>query len=226
MSEPLSMTDPRQRWAEARLELAVSLHPAGHPDGEARVWRVDDRNGHARAYLKQHRVPDKWHRERTILVRLREPPAAAVPELLDEGLSVVRDKVAGLDDGLPLSARLDAVLRALYALTRPDRVAHATRLVDSLLPTLDRFAALPLATVEASLGLLGKLGEPANQAALAALLDRLPALSASLLALPTDAGTLALLNTATTIVGVGELAFVEDPSGNVVGLMRYDEGAR
>ena len=30
----------------------------------------------------------------------------------------------------------------------------------------------------------------------------------------------------TTIVGVGELAFVEDPSGNVVGLMRYDEGAR
>lgn len=83
MSEPLSMTDPRQRWAEARLELAVSLHPAGHPDGEARVWRVDGRDGHALAYLKQHRVPDKWHRERTILVRLREPPAAAVPELLE-----------------------------------------------------------------------------------------------------------------------------------------------
>lgn len=76
------MSDPWQRWAEARLAVAVSLHPAGHPDGEARVWRVDGRDGEAIAYLKQHRVRDKWHRERTILGRLREPPAAPVPALL------------------------------------------------------------------------------------------------------------------------------------------------
>lgn len=29
----------------------------------------------------------------------------------------------------------------------------------------------------------------------------------------------------TTITGVGELVFVEDPSGNLVGAMRYDEAA-
>jgi hypothetical protein len=86
--------DDRQRWVEARLARAVQMRPAGHPDGEARVWRVEGSSGEALAYLKQHRVPDKWRRERTILVRLREPPAAPVPELLgsdaDDRLLLVR----------------------------------------------------------------------------------------------------------------------------------------
>jgi hypothetical protein len=77
-----AMTDPWQRWTEGRLGVAVRLWPAGHPDGEARVWRVETEHGEALAYLKQHRVPDKWHRERFILARLHEPPAAAVPELV------------------------------------------------------------------------------------------------------------------------------------------------
>lgn len=75
------MEDP-QRWVEARLGIRVSLRPAGHPDGEARVWRVEDRDDHPIAYLKQHRVPDKHRREQAILERLREPPAAPVPEVI------------------------------------------------------------------------------------------------------------------------------------------------
>lgn len=75
--------DAGQRFAAARLGVAVRLQPAGHPDGEARVWRVDAATtGEPLAYLKLHRVPDKHRREATILARLREPPAAAVPELL------------------------------------------------------------------------------------------------------------------------------------------------
>jgi len=83
-----AMEDVHRRVA-AWLGDAVTLSPAGHPDGEARVWRVESRDGEALAYLKQHRVPDKWRREQAILVQLREPPVAAVPELLasdDEGL--------------------------------------------------------------------------------------------------------------------------------------------
>lgn len=77
------MSDPWQRWAEARLGVAVRLRAAGHPDGEARVWRVDTESGEPLAYLKRHRVHDKWRRERMILGQLRRPPAAPVPELLD-----------------------------------------------------------------------------------------------------------------------------------------------
>jgi Ser/Thr protein kinase RdoA (MazF antagonist) len=89
---PAEPTDDPHRWVAAWLGSAVSLRPAGHADGEARVWRVEGSEGEVIAYLKQHRVPDKWHRERTILARLREPPAAAVPELLasdDEGLRLL-----------------------------------------------------------------------------------------------------------------------------------------
>lgn len=74
--------DERQRFVESRLGTVVQLRPAGHPDGEASVWRVESREGEAIAYLKQHRVADKWRREQTILERLYEPPAPAVPELL------------------------------------------------------------------------------------------------------------------------------------------------
>ena len=77
------MSDRWQRWAEARLGVAVRLRAAGHPDGEARVWRAEAEDGEPLAYLKQHRVHDKWRRERTILAQLRRPPAAPVPELLD-----------------------------------------------------------------------------------------------------------------------------------------------
>jgi Ser/Thr protein kinase RdoA (MazF antagonist) len=81
-----------QRFAAARLGVAVRLVPTGHPGGEARVWRAESTSGEALAYLKLHRVPDKHRREATILARLRQPPAAAVPELLasdDAGLALL-----------------------------------------------------------------------------------------------------------------------------------------
>ncbi len=85
--------DRWSRWVEARLTVAVRLLPAGHPDGEASVWRVvDAAHEHALAYLKLHRIADKWRRERAILERLAEPPAAPVPELLaahDEGRALL-----------------------------------------------------------------------------------------------------------------------------------------
>ena len=76
------MDDDAYRWVRERLGSAARLHPAGHPDGEASVWRVEDPGGEPLAYLKRHRVADKWRREATILARLHEPPAAPVPELL------------------------------------------------------------------------------------------------------------------------------------------------
>lgn len=77
------------RWVEGQLGTSVTLAEVGHPDGEAAVWRVDDR-GRATAYLKVHRVSDKWRRERAILQRLHETPGpvptprvlGAEPELL------------------------------------------------------------------------------------------------------------------------------------------------
>lgn len=80
-------------------EDAVRLIPAGNPDGEAWVWRVE-RPGEAqpRAFLKRHRVPDNWRRERLVLERLAEPPAAPVPALLaaqPEGLVLLLQAVPG-----------------------------------------------------------------------------------------------------------------------------------
>jgi Ser/Thr protein kinase RdoA (MazF antagonist) len=76
-----------RRFVGARLGAAVRLQPASNPDGEALVWRVDVDDGatagrEPRAFLKLHRTADKWRRERTILERLAEPPAAPVPVVL------------------------------------------------------------------------------------------------------------------------------------------------
>lgn len=84
--------DHWSRWATAHLHRAIHLVPAGHPDGEACVWRVEGERGEAIAYLKQHRVRDKWARERAILALLHAPAPAPVPELLasdDEGLALL-----------------------------------------------------------------------------------------------------------------------------------------
>ncbi len=86
--------------------------------------------------------------------------AAALPELLDEGLAVIREQAAGIDDGLPLADRIAAVTKALHALSRPDRVARATQMVETLMPTLDRFAKLPVAAIEGGLELLERVARP------------------------------------------------------------------
>lgn len=86
--------DRWSRWVQAQLAMDVTLEAAGNPDGEARVWRARRAGGagEAIAYLKQHRVADKWRREQTILARLAEPPAAPVPEVLathEEGRAIL-----------------------------------------------------------------------------------------------------------------------------------------
>lgn len=69
-----------RRWAQGQLHRAVRLRPVDNPDGEAEVWQVC---AHDRivAYLKRHRVLDKWRRERTLLSQLADPPGL-VPALL------------------------------------------------------------------------------------------------------------------------------------------------
>lgn len=67
-------------WARARLNRAVALRPVHNPDGEARVWQVcaEDR---VLAYLKRHRIADKWQRERWLLMQLADPPSPTPPLL-------------------------------------------------------------------------------------------------------------------------------------------------
>ncbi|MCA9707376.1 MAG: aminoglycoside phosphotransferase family protein [Myxococcales bacterium] len=69
------------RWARATLGRAVEPRPAAREGVEARVWQLCA-EGQVIAYLKQHRVSDKWRRERAILEQLARPPAAPVPVVL------------------------------------------------------------------------------------------------------------------------------------------------
>lgn len=78
--------DRRRGWVEDQLGSAVTLHEAGHPDGEAEVWRVAER-GHTVAYLKAHHTLDKWRRERLVLERLAASPCPVpVPPLVSAEL--------------------------------------------------------------------------------------------------------------------------------------------
>lgn len=77
---PASDTERWRRWAQRALHQPVALVPVDHPGQEARVFEV--RGEHRTlAYLKQHRVEDKWRREQTILAQLADPPSP-VPALL------------------------------------------------------------------------------------------------------------------------------------------------
>ncbi|MEM9462754.1 MAG: phosphotransferase [Myxococcota bacterium] len=77
---PTPETERWRRWAQQRLHQPVALVPVDHPGQEARVLEVRGERG-TLAYLKQHRVADKWRREQTILALLADPPTP-VPPLL------------------------------------------------------------------------------------------------------------------------------------------------
>ncbi len=71
--------DPWQRWVADHLGSDSVLVDASNPDGEAQVWRVTQ-GGRTTAFVKVHRGPDKWRRERAMLARLHawHPPLAQV----------------------------------------------------------------------------------------------------------------------------------------------------
>ncbi|MCX4241460.1 aminoglycoside phosphotransferase family protein [Paraliomyxa miuraensis] len=87
-----------RRFVRERLGDPIRFEPVGTEHGEARVWRATLAD-HRTAYLKVHRVPDKWRRERALLQRLAEPPAAPVPAVLAhdaEGLALLLEARPGV----------------------------------------------------------------------------------------------------------------------------------
>jgi uncharacterized protein YjgD (DUF1641 family) len=120
--------------------------------------------------------------------------AAALPELLDEALEVVREKTAGFHDGVPIEARLDAVGRAAAKLSRPSTLA-------ALVPMVEKLTALSPETLDEGLRILELVSRPATRAALEQLVEHLPEVTSAFLALPTNARTLAFLTNASQAVG-------------------------
>ena len=86
------------RWLSRVLPRPLALHPAGHPHGEASVWRVESR-GCVVAFLKVYGVADKWRRERTVLEHLAALPSPVrVPPLLEsdaDGLALLLGALPG-----------------------------------------------------------------------------------------------------------------------------------
>lgn len=157
--------------------------------------------------------------------------AASVPELLDEGLEIVRSKTGRLADGTPLDARIDAVAEAGMRLTRPEVLRRTLDTLLELLPLAERLTALPAASLASLLELFELAAKPEIVAGFERLLTNLPGLSRALLALPTSDRTLAFLTGAsaaiervaargsTTPLGLfGALRALRDPKvQNVVG---------
>jgi uncharacterized protein YjgD (DUF1641 family) len=122
--------------------------------------------------------------------------AAALPELIEEALAVARDKTADTHEGAPLEQRLQALAHAGLRLSHPDMVKNLCDVLVRALPVLDKLSAIEPKTLEQLLSLLELVTAPELQAPLAQLFESLPALSETLLALPTDRSTVALLKAA------------------------------
>lgn len=127
--------------------------------------------------------------------------AAALPELLDEGLEIVRKKTAQLNDGVPLQRRLDALTQLALKLSAPQLVQQLGDVAERALPVVDKLSNVPPATIEQALELLKLAAAPELQAPLGRLFGSLPALTEALLALPTEPSTLAFLKRASHAVG-------------------------
>jgi uncharacterized protein YjgD (DUF1641 family) len=122
--------------------------------------------------------------------------AAAVPELIEELLKVVRDKTADTHEGAPLELRLQAIAQAGLRLSHPELVNQMSDVFVRALPLLDKLTSVNPKTLEHVLQLLDLASGPELRASLVQLFDSLPALTATLLALPTDKATLAVLKAA------------------------------
>lgn len=128
--------------------------------------------------------------------------AAAVPELLEDALEVVRARTGPHADGVPLDARIDALTEAAFRVSRPDTVRRLATLVPTALPLLEKLTSVSPKTLDVGVQLLETLAEPKVSQALEQLIEHLPRLKDALLALPTEAVTLDFLRRASAAVGV------------------------
>ena len=122
--------------------------------------------------------------------------AAALPELIEEALAVARDKTAETHEGAPLELRLQALAQAGLRLTHPEFIKQWSEVLERALPVLDKLSAIDPKVLDKLFGLIELVTAPELQAPLAQLLENLPALTDTLLALPTDQSAVSLLRAA------------------------------
>jgi uncharacterized protein YjgD (DUF1641 family) len=122
--------------------------------------------------------------------------AAALPELIEEALAVARDKTAETHEGAPLELRLQALAQAGLRLSHPEFIKQWSDVLERALPVLDKLSAIEPKMLDQLFGLIELVTAPELQAPLAQLCENLPALTETLLALPTDQSSVALLRAA------------------------------
>jgi|GEM_PF-5003037 len=122
--------------------------------------------------------------------------AAALPELIEEALAVARDKTAETHEGAPLELRLQALAQAGLRLSHPEFIKQWSDVLERALPVLDKLSAIDPKVLDQLFGLIELVTAPGLQAPLAQLFENLPALTDTLLALPTDQSAVSLLRAA------------------------------
>ena len=122
--------------------------------------------------------------------------AAALPELIEEALAVARDKTAETHQGAPLELRLQALAQAGLRLSHPEFIKQWSEVFERALPVLDKLSGIDPKVLDQLFGLIELATAPALQAPLAQLFENLPALTETLLALPTDQSAVSLLRAA------------------------------
>jgi uncharacterized protein YjgD (DUF1641 family) len=122
--------------------------------------------------------------------------AAALPELIEEALAVARDKTAETHEGAPLELRLQALAQAGLRLSHPEFIKQWSDVLERALPVLDKLSAIEPKVLDQLFGLIELVTAPGLQAPLAQLFENLPALTDTLLALPTDQSAVSLLRAA------------------------------
>jgi uncharacterized protein YjgD (DUF1641 family) len=122
--------------------------------------------------------------------------AAAMPEVIEEALKVLRDKTPDTHEGAPLELRLQAIAQAGLRLSHPELVNQLSEVLVRALPLLDKLTTIDPKTLEHALQLMELTTAPELHAPLAQLFESLPALTETLLALPSDPSALAVLKAA------------------------------
>jgi uncharacterized protein YjgD (DUF1641 family) len=122
--------------------------------------------------------------------------AAALPELIEEALAVARDKTAETHEGAPLELRLQALAQAGLRLSHPEFIKQWSDVLERALPVLDKLSGIEPKVLDKLFGLIELVTAPGLQAPLAQLFENLPALTDTLLALPTDQSAVSLLRAA------------------------------